>query len=454
MRKTISAIGLLILVSATLNAQSPYETVPGGIIAENVRIRMLSPTLVRLEYSPSRSFADSMTAVVLKRDWTPPEVSVRLQDGWILLSSEGMTLSYRAGSGPFTPGGLSIDWNTGGLAGKWAPGDTDSGNLGGISSSLDGARKGKLPRQLPGILSRSGFFVLDDSRTPLWDGAAEWIVARGDSGNQDWYFFAYGKDYKHVLNEYALLCGRIPMIPKYVLGSWATDLNYEYLPGTSMIDDYRYTDDSVRSVISRFRASGIPLDVMVLDYAWHLHGWHGSYDWSPIFPHPEEFLKWTRSRGIRVTLNDHPGYAKELVLSDRDSRAPAVKRELNIPPPQKPTITISLLGQWKFSPDSSLAGDRGDGAVRRSTIPGGRRFPPTGRGKTVGTPAMTAWRGTENGSQSRRRSAPRTSLRCSAALTTNTTYSSTGRKPVTTTPHGTRSHRQTYCRSSGKGRRI
>jgi alpha-glucosidase (family GH31 glycosyl hydrolase) len=359
MRKTISVVFLLTVASTILNARNPFETVPGGILSGNVRIRILSPTLVRLEYSPSRSFADSLTAVVLNRDWTSPEVSVRTESGWILLSSEGMTVRYRPGNGPFTRDGLSIEWKAGGLAGKWAPGDSDSGNLGGISASLDGARKGKLPKQLPGILSRSGYFLLDDSRTPLWNGSTEWIAARGDSGNQDWYFFAYGKDYRHVLMEYSLLCGRIPMIPKYALGAWATDLNYEYLPGTNLVDDYRYTDDSVRSIISSFRSNGIPLDIMVLDYAWHLRGWHGSYDWSPIFPHPGEFLKWTRSRGINVTLNDHPGYAKELVLSNEDSRARLVRKELNIPLPVDPTITISLLGEWKFSTDSSLAGDRG-----------------------------------------------------------------------------------------------
>jgi alpha-glucosidase (family GH31 glycosyl hydrolase) len=283
---------------------------------------------------------------------------VQPQDGWILLSTKGMTVRYRPGSAPFTHEGLVLEWKRGELAGRWSPGDPDSGNLGGISSSLDGARKGKLPKQLPGILSRSGYFVLDDSRTPLWDGTTQWITARSDSGNQDWYFFAYGKDYQHVLKEYSILCGPIPMIPKYTLGSWATDLNYEYLPGTSVVDDYRYTEDSVRSIITRFRDYGIPLDVMVLDYAWHLRGWHGSYDWSPIFPHPDEFLQWARSAGIHVTLNDHPGYGRELVLSNEDSRTPLVKKELNIPPPQEPTITISLLGEWKFSTDPSLAGDK------------------------------------------------------------------------------------------------
>jgi hypothetical protein len=356
----ISAIRLtlFILVSTVLYAQKPYEIVPGGMVSGNVRIRMLSPTLLRLEFSPSRSFADSLSAVVQKRDWVPPVVSVRSQDGWILVSTEGMTVRYLRGSGPFTPNSLVVDWKRGGRAGTWTPGDPDPGNLGGISSSLDGARKGKLPKQLPGILSRSGYFLLDDSRTPLWNGSTQWIAARGDSGCQDWYFFAYGNDYRHVLKEYALLCGPIPMIPKYALGSWATDLNYEYLPGTDVVEDYRYSDDSVCSIISRFRDFGIPLDVMVLDYAWHLHGWHGSYDWSPLFPHPEEFLHWTRSKGIHVTLNDHPGYAKELVLSDQDTRSPLVKRKLDVPPAQNPTLTISLLGEWKFSTDSALAGDR------------------------------------------------------------------------------------------------
>ena len=160
--------------------------------------------------------------------------------------------------------------------GTWAPGDSDAKNLGGISSSLDGARKGKLPKQLPGILSRSGWFLLDDSRTPVWNGANRWIAVRGDSGNQDLYFFAYGRDFRRVLKEYSRLCGPIPMIPKYVLGAWATDLNYEYLPGTPIIDNYRYTADSVRSIMSRFRSYGIPLDVMVLDFGWHLYGWQGA----------------------------------------------------------------------------------------------------------------------------------------------------------------------------------
>jgi alpha-glucosidase (family GH31 glycosyl hydrolase) len=361
MDKISAASGLLLLLlfSPIANAQDSFGKIPGGFVSGNARIRILSPTLVRLEYSPSRVFTDSMTAVVVNRDWAPPGVSVTAAGGWTLLSSGGLTVRYRPGSGRFTRENLSVGWKAGESEGTWAPGDSDSGNLGGISSSLDGARRGKLPKQLPGMLSRSGYFLLDDSRTPLWNGASKWIAARGDSGNQDWYFFAYGKDFRHVLKEYARLCGPIPMIPKYVLGAWATDLNYEYLPGTPIIDNYHYTADSVRSIMSRFRSYGIPLDVMVLDFGWHLYGWQGSYDWSPIFQHPDEFMDWTRTNGFKVTLNDHPGYEREFVLSNKDSRTPLVRRDLNIETPRDPSIDISLHGKWKFRTDSLLQGDAG-----------------------------------------------------------------------------------------------
>ena len=358
MKRLVLVAALCGAAAAPLCAQHSYDAIAGGLVSGNVRLRILSPTLARCEYSPSGKFVDSATAVVVNRRWESPRVTVRPEGEWIALAADGITIRYRPGAGPLTNDNLSIAWSAGGMKGVWSPGDADRGNLGGISSSLDGARKGRLPKQLPGILSRSGYFLLDDSRTPVWDGKVRWIAARGDTGSQDLYFFAYGKDYRHVLAEYAGLCGSIPMIPEYAFGTWATDLNYEYLPGTNTVDKYTYTADSVRSIITRFRTFGIPLDIMVLDYAWHLRGWHGSYDWSPIFPRPGEFLKWAGEEGIKVTLNDHPGYGREMVLSDEDSRAAIVKKDLDIPPPPEPSITISLLQAWKFSPDPDTVGDR------------------------------------------------------------------------------------------------
>jgi alpha-glucosidase (family GH31 glycosyl hydrolase) len=362
MRK-IPLISVSLLVFFALDsghAQDNVKQIPGGVIAGEARIQFLSATLVRLEYSPTGRFTDLPTAIVLNRSWVPPKVKVRKDYEWITLLGEHMTVRFVSGTGKFNSSNLRVVWTVGNRRGVWSPSDSDLQNLGGINASLDGARRGRLPRQTPGILSRSGYFLLDDSNTPIWDNKQQWIVPRvqTDSGMeiQDWYFFVYGTDYKHVLKEYAELCGRIPMIPKYTLGAWATDLNYEYLPDSRMVSAYHYTDDSVRSIVTRFREYDIPLDILVLDFAWHLRGWKGSYDWSPIFPRPEEFLKWAGNQGIKVSLNDHPGYGRESVLSDDDSRAPLVKKLLGISEPTPPSVVISLLGEWKFRPDSTNRG--------------------------------------------------------------------------------------------------
>jgi alpha-glucosidase (family GH31 glycosyl hydrolase) len=321
-----------------------------------VRFQVLAMSLVRMEYSPQKKFVDVPSVVVQKRSWGQTKFNAKEEDGWLILQTMKFKLRYRLGSGKFSKGNLSISWMNGNSLSSWAPGDSDRNNLGGITSTLDGARKDALPKNPPGILSRSGYFFLDDSRTPLWDKSNSWIETRSDTGNQDLYFFVYGRDYAHVLKKYADLCGSIPMIPRYALGAWVTDLNYEYLPGTDMVDKYHYTDADVKSIVNRLREAGIPLDVLVLDFGWHNLGWKGSYDWSPIFQEPKQFLDWARASGLKVTLNDHPGYGKEPVLSMDDSRAAEVRSIFKIPPPNKPSFAIDISKDWKFKLDPDSVG--------------------------------------------------------------------------------------------------
>lgn len=336
---------------------SPYHQRADSVLTEpHVRIQFLTPTLVRLEFSLHDRFVDLPTAVVQKRKWNHPDISVEKQGRWIVAKSSALTIRYAPDSAAFSRDNLQIVWNDGSRQGSWSPGDADPGNLGGIQYSLDGLRRNKIPKDSPGILSRSGFFVLDDSRSPVWDKQSDWIAPRGDKDGQDLYFFFYGTDYRHGLKEYASLCGDVPLIPRYTLGTWITDLNYEYLPGSDYVEHYHYTDENVKSLVNRFKSAGLPLDVLVLDFAWHNYGWKGGYDWSPIFPHPQEFLDWTRTEGLKVTLNDHPGYGHESVLSDHDSRADVVRKDLDIKPPATPTFTIDIAADWKFRPDPDTIG--------------------------------------------------------------------------------------------------
>ncbi|MGH8171092.1 MAG: TIM-barrel domain-containing protein, partial [Steroidobacteraceae bacterium] len=279
---------------------------------------------------------------------------------------------------------LSVSWrDPSGGRHAWLPGQADPGNLGGLTYSLDNIESANLPPPgndlgspvhdvipgidvqlkpaVPGLLSRSGYAFLDDSASPVWNAGHSWIEPRPDSGargvrNQDWYLFTYHHDYARPLREYAELCGPVPMIPRYALGPWITDLNFEYFPGTAQTRSratLRYGEQHLKTEVARLLRSGIPLSGLVLDFAWHDYGWQGGYDWSPLIPHPRQLIGWLHARGLRLSLNDHPGYAntKESSLSYSDSRAPEVLRALGRSMPAAPSFDQSLGGVWKFAPD-------------------------------------------------------------------------------------------------------
>ncbi|HEX4649787.1 MAG TPA: TMEM165/GDT1 family protein [Steroidobacteraceae bacterium] len=376
------ASGLFLVVGAVFIFRGLHHANPQSppvIISGNARFEFLTPSLVRMEYSPSAKFVDAPTAVVQKRGW--PEVPVRStqKDGWLTAASSVMTLRYRLQSGPFSAANLEVTWrDPAGAAHAWHPGDVDHGNLGGLTYSLDNVSAANLPQgrsdaespvndmipgidvplapAKPGLLSRSGYAFIDDSETPVWSASKAWIEPRPQPSGQDWYLFAYDRDYRKVLGEYAQLCGPIPMIPRWVLGPWITDFNFEYFPDSAESrrpEFERYNQPYLEAEVSRLRQSHIPFDALVLDFAWHNYGWDGGYDWSPLIPHSQELLRGLHRQGIKVSLNDHPGYAntEESILSFSDSHAPGVLQALGRPLPAKPTFDLDVSRQWRFRRD-------------------------------------------------------------------------------------------------------
>src|ERR1700739_2092021 len=281
----------LALAPALACAAEPGATT---IAAGNARFEFLTATLVRLEYSPSGAFVDAPSAVVERRDWPAVSVDSREQDGWLSAASAALTVRYRLRSGAFTAANLEVRWKDRlGTEHAWHPGDGDAGNLGGLTYSLDNIRAANLPRDgmdlespvddsipgidlvlpkaQPGLLSRSGYALIDDSGTPVWNAGHRWIEPRHPSG-QDWYLFTYDRDFHRVLEEYAELCGSIPMIPRYVLGPQITDFNFEYFPGSGESrrpDFVRYDQRYLMGEVARMRADHIPFDTLILDFGWH-----------------------------------------------------------------------------------------------------------------------------------------------------------------------------------------
>jgi hypothetical protein len=115
------------------------------VAAGDARFEFLTPSLVRMEYSPSAHFTDAATAVVLKRDWPHVDVSQNTENGWLVVSTGAMTLRYRLQSGAFSAANLRVQWKADGGAHAWHPGQVDDGNLGGLTYSLDNVSARNLP---------------------------------------------------------------------------------------------------------------------------------------------------------------------------------------------------------------------------------------------------------------------------------------------------------------------
>jgi alpha-glucosidase (family GH31 glycosyl hydrolase) len=274
---------------------APDENIVAG---DTYRFTLLTPSLIRLEYSPDGNFEDRATQVVMNRHFDAVNFQHTETADELVITTQTFRLTYN--KKPFSRYGLQIHLLFKGAAhgSVWYYGDEPGFNLKGTARTLDEV-DGALPLE-PGLLSKQGYTVLDDSASMILreDG---WVEAR-QSGIVDTYFFAYGRDYRCCIRDFQHLAGPTPLLPRYALGNWWSRY-------------YRYTEQSYKDLICRFHYESVPLSVAVIDMDWHLvddvpaeygHGWTG-YTWNNhLFPDPQGFLKWLHDHGLKVTLNVHP----------------------------------------------------------------------------------------------------------------------------------------------------
>ncbi|CAM4245335.1 glycoside hydrolase family 31 protein [Paenibacillus typhae] len=273
-------------------AASPEAMIEG----EGYRITVLTPQLLRLEYHPDGRFEDRATQTVLNRDFPVPEFRLIDHGNRLEIITDRLHLSYD--KQPFSRYGLNVRVRNGSghLMGVWHYGDTPQ-NLGGTARTLDNA-DGAIPLE-PGLMSRGGYTVMDDSRSLLLEEDGQ--VTPREAGALDLYFFGYGHDYLECLKDFYRLSGPAPLLPRYALGNWWS----RYYP---------YSADEYLALMERFEQEQIPFSVAVIDMDWHLvdvdpqygSGWTG-YTWNRrLFPDPQQFLARLHERGLHVTLNVHP----------------------------------------------------------------------------------------------------------------------------------------------------
>ena len=317
-----------------------YETRPVALKKNTVqgktyRFTVLTPALLRLEYSPLGIFEDRASQSIFFRDLPKTEFSRRREGEKLILETEQLLLTYRENE-PFSPESLQIRLKNE-PASSWRYGE-DFEDLGGTVQTLDNVNgRTELDR---GVCSRNGFSLLDDSGTMLL-GEDGWVELR-TPGTVDFYFFGYGFDYRAAVADLYRITGRAPMLPAYALGNWWSRY-------------HDYTQQEYQELIERFEREQIPFSVSVVDMDWHItripaeyhngdgkeftSGWTG-YSWNrELFPDYKGFLAFLKAHGLKTSLNLHPAQG----VGCHEDMYAEMARACGIDPATKERVRLDVL---------------------------------------------------------------------------------------------------------------
>ena len=319
--KKLCVAAVLAIATALCALASGPKASPKAVVQDGcARFTVLRPEMIRIEYSPKGVFEDNATFTVVNRQLPVPKYSKTDDGKYMTITTDALSLRYRKGSNPLaepaSPANLSITMSVNGNPVVWYPGLKDLQNLKGTYRTLDGNNGDDYRSRLEdGLISRSGWAVINDS--PSFEradgsrslalvpdsGGIDWAAPRADADALDLYFLGYGHNYKKALYDFTLIAGKIPLPPDYVLGYWYSKYD-------------NYSADDFRNIVKSMRDNDINADVLILDMDWHWNGeqevsggrggWTG-WSWNTnLIPDPEGLLADIHEGGLRAALNLHP----------------------------------------------------------------------------------------------------------------------------------------------------
>lgn len=322
------------------NQRFVYETRPLALPQNMVsgakyRFSVLTPSLIRMEYSNQGVFEDRASQSVFFRDFSINQFSKESKNGWLTIETENLILTYKENE-IFSADTLSVKL-------KIEPASTwnyseDFEDLKGTTKTLDEAN-GAIPLER-GICSRNGFSVMDDSHTMLLNDIG-WVEVRVPN-TIDYYFWGYGFQYLDAVKDLYRLTGVPPMLPAYALGNWWSRY-------------HDYTQEEYQNLILRFEEENIPFSVSVVDMDWHVvkipeeykngegplfeSGWTG-YSWNKeLFPDYKGFLKFLKDHHLRTSLNLHPAQG----VACHEDMYEEMARACGIDPATKERVRLDIL---------------------------------------------------------------------------------------------------------------
>jgi len=256
---------------------------PPGIVTGNVRVQLLSDSLVRIELKGPVGFEDRETFHVVNRDWpgaafalktNSAVVEIRTANYVVAIPQNAMTLD---GVRIVSVGGQVLYHCDGKLDNnKWLPGPAGKPE---VWSFADTPRINPPPWGL----------------TPAPVLAKRWGTSGWDLDNDapDIYVFLPSGDYRQLRKDFLKLTGPTEIPPMFAFGAFDSRW-YDYSEATALkqIDDYR--------------AHKIPLDVLVVDTGWRQNASTGYQPNTDLFPDMKRFFQEAHAKHVRIMFNDHP----------------------------------------------------------------------------------------------------------------------------------------------------
>ena len=267
------------------------------ILCGNVRVTLLTATMLRVEFSTDGKFTDLPSQSIWYRNFDKVDFTKTEKADALTIKTNKAEICVNSHTGSFNYAildGKKLTYNP-------------SNNLKGTKRTLDGSHG---PEELnDGIISTDGVSTYDDSKTLLLN--EDGTLSAREKGTKDIYVFVYGKDYVNGINDFYKVTGRPPLVPRYTLGNWWSR--------------YRaYTQKEYEDLMTEFFRRDIPLTIATVDMDWHWvdlkkqfnkkykssnilsSGWTG-YSWNTeLFPDYKGFLQKLHDMGLKVTLNLHP----------------------------------------------------------------------------------------------------------------------------------------------------
>ena len=318
----IACAAFLTVTAQGVVSNNPVAATNAIVKCGNARFTVLTPEMIRIEYSAKGTFEDQATFTVVNRNLDVPQFTKTEDDTYLYITTSNLKLKYRKGTDPRTISAsstnLTIAVNGDGVQSVWYPGKPDPLNLKGTCRTLDGLMgDSKRSEMENGLVSRSGWAVIDDSWSssradggrsyalvPSTEVGYSWWADRADNHAMDTYFLGYGHNYKKAIADFTKIAGDIPLPPDYVFGYW-------YSKYAS------YSADDYRNIMKDLKTNKIPTDVMILDMDWHWNGnaysgsegrggWTG-WSWNTnLIPNATQLLSEMHEQNFKTALNLHP----------------------------------------------------------------------------------------------------------------------------------------------------